>query len=128
MSRRLPPSRFEILAAKLCEAVAPLLVERIAELFAARYGPVPPLLDAAGAAAFLGVDEQTVRRWARAGRIGCIRLGDGPRAPLRFDAEQLRSELFCPADGTGKDGMASAGENGAAGPAAAAKVKENPDT
>lgn len=94
MSGRLP-SRFDVIADRLVDAVAPRLVERVAKLIAERFGELPPLLDAAGAGAFLKIDEATVRAWAREGRLPVIRLGDGPKARLRFDPQALR-ELSTP--------------------------------
>lgn len=46
-------------------------------------GPPPELIDAAELARRLGIARSTV--YANARRFGAIRLGDGPRAPLRFD-------------------------------------------
>ncbi len=87
------PSRFDQVADQLIDELAPRLLERVAELIAERYGPLPPLLDAAGAGTYLGIDEATVRNWARDGRIPVIRLGDGPKSRLRFDPQALRDHL-----------------------------------
>lgn len=92
MSRHLP-SRFDEVADQLVDALAPRMVERVAELIAERFGDLPPLLDAAGAGTYLGVDEATVRAWARDGRIPVIRLGSGPKSRLRFDPQALREHL-----------------------------------
>jgi len=92
MSGRLP-SRFDVLADRMVEAIAPRLVERVAELVAQRFGELPPLLDAAGASRYLGIEESTVRKWAREGLIPVVRLGDGPKARLRFDPNALRDHL-----------------------------------
>lgn len=105
VSRKLPPSRFEILAARLVEAVAPRLVERVAELIAERYGEPPPLLDSEGAAAYVGVDAETIRRWTREGVIPSHVFGDGPRARLRFDPVELREQSFRPAYVTRRDAI-----------------------
>jgi hypothetical protein len=115
MSAPSAPEKFEILAEQLVDRAAPLLAERVAALVAERYGEVPPLLDAAGAARYLGADEATVRRWAREGLIPHIRIGDGPKAPLRFDPEALRDELSIPADVTQWHRVSSVAGNGAEG-------------
>lgn len=99
MSSRLP-TRFDALADRLVEAVAPRLVDRAVALIAERFGELPPLLDTAGAARFLAVDEASIRRWAREGRIPTIRLGDGPKARLRFDPAAIREQLSSPLNGT----------------------------
>lgn len=80
----------EIAAPQIVDAVADRIAERVAAIVAERHGTPAPLLDAAGAADFLGVDEATVRRWARSGALPCTRLGDGPRARLRFDPADLK--------------------------------------
>jgi len=95
---RAAPLVAPLVAERVAEGAAPLLVdavadriaERLAAVVAERYGAPAPLLDAAGAAEYLGVDEATVRRWARAGKLRCTRLGGGPRARLRFDPADLR--------------------------------------
>jgi excisionase family DNA binding protein len=91
-----PKPSVERLVDQLVLLAAPLLAERVAELVTERYGEVAPLLDAAGAARYLGTEAETDRRWVREGRIGAIRLGDGPKARLRFDPKALRDELFTP--------------------------------
>lgn len=105
---KLPPTRFDILADRLVEQAAPRLVERVAELVAERYGEVPPLLDADGAAHYLGIDAKTIRRMAARGEIPvAARIGDGSRPRLRFDADELREHLSSPAkcDTTGSHGI-----------------------
>jgi hypothetical protein len=64
---------------------------RVVELLEERSPVARPFLDAAGVAVLLGVSAE----WARdhAGELGAVRLGDGPRAPLRFDAERVRDYL-----------------------------------
>jgi excisionase family DNA binding protein len=37
----------------------------------------------------LGVKAQTVRRMVRDGRLDALRLGDGPKAPIRIPAANL---------------------------------------
>jgi hypothetical protein len=64
---------------------------RVAELLGEQGAAAAKLVDAASLAQMLGVK----RRWvyARASELGAIRLGDGPRAPLRFDARRVRETL-----------------------------------
>jgi hypothetical protein len=52
---------------------------------------VTPLVDAATIAELIG----TTRDWVyqNADRLGAIRLGDGPRARLRFDPERVERAL-----------------------------------
>ena len=90
------PSRFDEVADRMVDAITPRIFERVAELIAERFGDLPPLLDAAGAGKYLGIEETTVRKWAREGRIPTIRLGDGPKARLRFDPQALREHLSIP--------------------------------
>lgn len=94
------PSRFDEVADRLVDALAPRMVERVSALIAERFGDLPPLLDAAGAGRYLGIDEATVRNWARDGRLPTIRLGDGPKSRLRFDPQALREHLSSPANVT----------------------------
>ena len=68
------------------EAVA----EHIAELVASTR-PKVGLVDARGLAEELGVARDWV--YANAERLGGVRLGDGPRARLRFDVERAREAL-----------------------------------
>jgi hypothetical protein len=49
------------------------------------------LVDARALAAELGVDRDWV--YVNADRLGGVRLGDGPRARLRFDVERVREAL-----------------------------------
>lgn len=100
MSGRLP-DRIVYIADRLVDAVVPQLVDRVAAEIAARFGELRPLLDAAGAGRYLGVEESTVRKWAREGRVPVIRLGDGPRARLRFDPQALCDHLSTPPNGDG---------------------------
>lgn len=72
------------------------LAERLAELVASAR-PRIGLVDARDLAEELGVARDWV--YANAGRLGCVRLGDGPRARLRFDAERAREALAANGDG-----------------------------
>ncbi|HWK25789.1 MAG TPA: hypothetical protein VNS09_04455 [Solirubrobacter sp.] len=69
------------------EAVAARVVELLLQESAApgRY------VDAATLASTLGVERDWV--YARAAQLGAVRLGDGPKARLRFDLEQVRATL-----------------------------------
>ena len=51
----------------------------------------PDLVDAATLARLLNVDRDWV--YANARRLGAVRLGDGPKARLRFDATRARAAL-----------------------------------
>jgi hypothetical protein len=53
--------------------------------------PPAELIDAAELARRLGIARSTV--YANARRYGAIRLGDGPRAPLRFDYAAVLASL-----------------------------------
>jgi hypothetical protein len=64
--------------------------ERIAELVGA-VRPTVGLVDARTLAYELGVARDWV--YANAERLGGVRLGDGPRARLRFDVEEARDAL-----------------------------------
>jgi hypothetical protein len=64
-------------------------VEAIAQRVAEIVAPSPGrLLDARELAERLGVRRGWV--YAHAALLGAVRLGEGPRAPLRFDLEQAR--------------------------------------
>lgn len=47
----------------------------------------------ATAAAYLNVSPSTLRKWVCAGVISCLKLGHGPKAPVRFTASQLNAIL-----------------------------------
>jgi len=51
----------------------------------------PPLVDAATLAGLLGVSRAYV--YEHATDLGALRLGDGPRARLRFDPDRARAGL-----------------------------------
>ncbi len=83
-----PSSPVDVL---LVEAVA----RRVVELLDERERPAVSggLVDAETLAGALGVDRTFVYR--HRDRLGAIRLGDGPRAPLRFDLEAAKRAMFC---------------------------------
>lgn len=69
------------------EAVAARVVELLLQ-----EGAVPGrYVDAATLASTLGVERDWV--YARAAQLGAVRLGDGPKARLRFDLDQVRATL-----------------------------------
>lgn len=43
------------------------------------------------AARFLAVAPSTLRKWVMTGKIACTKLGNGPKAPVRFTESQLES-------------------------------------
>lgn len=67
----------------IAQRVAELLVEEVLE---ARW-----LLDTPAVARMLSVSEDWVR--AHAAELGAIRVGDGPKGALRFDARRVRTAL-----------------------------------
>jgi hypothetical protein len=71
------------------EAVAARVVEVLRGERRAR--AVADLVDAATLARILRVDRDWV--YAHAHRLGALRLGDGPKAPLRFDVQRVRETL-----------------------------------
>jgi hypothetical protein len=71
------------------EAVAARVVEMLRGERRAR--AVAGLVDAATLARILKVDRDWV--YAHAHRLGAYRLGEGPKAPLRFDVQRVRENL-----------------------------------
>jgi hypothetical protein len=67
------------------------VARRVAELLADRVREPFRLLDSQTVAGMLGVSED----WARghAAELGAIRIGDGPKGALRFDAARVRAAL-----------------------------------
>src|SRR6516164_8486087 len=70
-------------------------LEQLADLIAARLASSPiapqPLVDAATLARQLGVSRATIYEHSR--ELGAVRVGDGARGRLRFDAQQVRRTL-----------------------------------
>jgi hypothetical protein len=72
-------------------------LERLADLIAARLASSPlgdavfskRLVDAETLGRMLGLSRSTV--YEHAGELGGVRLGDGPRAPVRFDPDRAVS-------------------------------------
>jgi hypothetical protein len=69
------------------EAVA----ARVVALLRDEIGGARRYVDAAMLAKMLGVRRAWV--YSRARQLGAVRLGEGPRAPLRFDVERVRAAL-----------------------------------
>jgi excisionase family DNA binding protein len=53
----------------------------------------PALLDAAELGRRLGISRDAVYRMARAGKLPSVRVGDGPKAPMRFDVHACLAAL-----------------------------------
>lgn len=51
------------------------------------------LMDRAEAARYLGISVRSLDRRVRAEEIPCVRLGTGPKAPVRFTVDQIDSYL-----------------------------------
>ena len=85
--------------------------ERVVELL--RGEPSGALLSAQALADKLGVSRAYVYEHADA--LGAIRLGDGPRARLRFDLETARAAGICSAGSHPASSIASAGARNAPG-------------
>jgi predicted DNA-binding transcriptional regulator AlpA len=92
LAEMLAPLIAEIQAPLIAEMLAPLIAEELQARGAPPENQARPsgLLDASEAAARLGVGRAWVYR--HAAELGAVKLGDGRRARLRFDAESL-SEL-----------------------------------
>jgi len=74
--------------------LAERVAERIVELLRGETAtPCDGLVDARTLADRLGVARGFV--YAHADELGAVRLGDGPKAPLRFDVEQAKSAMSC---------------------------------
>jgi hypothetical protein len=83
-----PPTEL-VLSAEAIEQLA----QRVAELVADRVAAGPPLVDAEALARFLNVERSWV--YEHAAELGGVRLGDGPRARLRFDVGDAKRRLTC---------------------------------
>jgi hypothetical protein len=69
------------------------LAQRVSELVSDRVVMGPPLVDAEALARFLNVERSWV--YQHATKLGAVRLGDGPRARLRFDVVEAKRRLTC---------------------------------
>lgn len=70
-----------------------MVAEHLADMLA-KLPRTAALIDARGLADQLGVARDWV--YANAEQLGAVRLGTGPRARLRFDAERARAVLSAP--------------------------------
>lgn len=75
----------------MTEATVEEIAQRVAELLSDRAREPFRLLDTPAVARMLAVSEEWVR--AHAAELGAIRVGDGPKGALRFDAARIRAAL-----------------------------------
>jgi hypothetical protein len=73
------------------EAATEEIARRVAELVGDRIREPLRLLDTRTVARMLAVSEEWVRE--HAAELGAIRVGDGPKGALRFDAARVRAAL-----------------------------------
>lgn len=106
------PARVDRMGPQLdLDALADLVAERVvARLTAAPPAAAAALVDAATLAAELGVTRGYV--YANADDLGAVRLGDGPRARLRFDLTAARARFTCSPSrrSSGPDAQAAPGD------------------
>jgi hypothetical protein len=81
----IPPEQVDALAARIADRLEPRLREIVAELSETK--PASAALTVAEVAHRLNVSEDYVRR--NAAKLGATRLGDGPKARLRFDPAKI---------------------------------------
>ena len=72
-------------------AAAEDIAQRVAELVSDRMRTPFRLMDTKGVASMLAVSEEWVRE--HAAELGAVRVGDGPKGALRFDAARVRAAL-----------------------------------
>lgn len=53
------------------------------------------LMNRSEAAEFLGISLRSLDRRVKAEEIPCIRLGTGPKAPVRFTIDQVNDYVMC---------------------------------
>ena len=87
---RLPEGHSSSMLA-LDAATIDAIAQRVAELLADRQPEPSGLVDAATLARVLGVSRGAV--YANAAALGAVRLGDGPKARLRFDVDKARAAM-----------------------------------
>ena len=78
-------------AEEAAEATAEEIARRVAELVDDRLREPFRLLDTRTVARMLAVSEDWVRE--HAAELGAVRVGDGPKGALRFDAARVRAAL-----------------------------------
>jgi hypothetical protein len=74
-----------------CELTVEAIAQRVAELISDHVREPFRLLATPVVARMLSVSEEWVRE--HAAELGAIRVGDGPKGVLRFDAGRVRAEL-----------------------------------
>lgn len=74
----------------LSEAEVDAIAARVVELLGSQ-SPAAVLVDAVEIAKQLGISRSTV--YERSDELGAVRLGDGPRARLRFDPVEVTQRL-----------------------------------
>jgi hypothetical protein len=72
------------------EQIADLVADRLAQRLGSS-SPTPALVDVKALASLLGVSTDYVYEHAR--ELGGLKLGDGPRAPWRFDVQAARDAM-----------------------------------
>lgn len=75
----------------LDDATIDAIARRVADLLADGTRERGDLVDAATLARLLGISRGAV--YANAAALGAVRLGDGPKARLRFDVERARAAM-----------------------------------
>jgi len=78
-------------AARLAPTLVEAIAQRVAELLRAELHPAPRLLTPSEVADRFAVSRTWV--YEHATELGAIRLGDGPKARLRFDPDRVRRVL-----------------------------------
>jgi hypothetical protein len=78
-------------AEEAAEATAEEIARRVAELVDYRLREPFRMLDTRTVARMLAVSEEWVRE--HAAELGAVRVGDGPKGALRFDAARVRAAL-----------------------------------
>jgi hypothetical protein len=90
-----PPTAGETSTHDLVEAIARRVVELLLE--GPPTSPTDTLIDAAEVARRFGVDRGWV--YQHADELGAVRLGDGPRPRLRFQAEAVKATVTARTNG-----------------------------
>ena len=75
----------------LADALADRIADRLAERLAAPPNSAPGLVDAAELARSLGISRDTV--YQHADELGAVRIGNGTRSRLRFDADKATARV-----------------------------------
>lgn len=99
------------------------LAELIADRLAERASTAPRLVTAGELADRLSVARSFV--YEHRDELGAIRLGDGPKAPLRFDVDVAKRAMSCSADGRSQDRIVS--DDGGSEPSSPERRRRLPD-